>query len=166
MAALMTLMAACRDRIPTIEVETDKTAAVKENMINANRVVIQSEATQIASYIQRRGWEMTTLPCGACYMVNTMGNGGQIAPEDKVTVTYRLERLDGSPIYRKQTDTLTVGRRDVTVALDDLLLQLTYGSTARMIAPSNSAYGVVGDGDRVNSREVIVYDIQEIKKTT
>jgi hypothetical protein len=35
-----------------------------------------------------------------------------------------------------------------------------------MIAPSNSAYGVVGDGDRVNSREVIVYDIQEIKKTT
>lgn len=164
MAALALSLAGCRDRIPTIELEGDKTAAVKENMINANRVVIQSEATQIESYLQRRGWETLPLPCGACYKVQTKGDGSSVQPEDTVVVKYRLERLDGSPIYRHQTDTLVVGHRDVTVALDDLLQLLTYGSRAWLIAPSNTAYGVVGDGDRVESRTVIVYDIQEIRR--
>jgi FKBP-type peptidyl-prolyl cis-trans isomerase len=162
--AATALVAACGDRIPTIELESDKTAAVKENMINANKVVIQSEATQIDAYLQRRGWKPTPLRCGACYLLDKKGNGGNVQPDDTAVVTYRLEALDGTPIYRHQTDTLVVGRREVTVALDDVLEQLTYGSTAWLIAPSNTAYGVVGDGDRVASRTPIIYHIQEIKK--
>jgi FKBP-type peptidyl-prolyl cis-trans isomerase len=160
----MTLMAACRDRIPTIEVETDKTAAVKENMINANRVVIQSEATQIESYIQRRGWSVHQLPSGAFFYPYTQGNGSAILTNDKVRVTYRLEGLDGTPFYTNQVDTLVVGHRDVTAALDELLQQLHYGSQAYLIAPSNSAYGVVGDGDRVPSRTVVIYNVNNIQK--
>ncbi len=163
-AILSLTSAACGDRTPTIELESDPTAAVKENMINANRVVIQSEATQIDAYIQRRGWNTEPLRCGARYLVQERGNGSPVQPDDTVVVTYRLEALDGSPFYRRQIDTLVVGRREVTVALDDLLEQLTYGSTAWLIAPSNTAYGVVGDGDRVASRTPIVYDIQEIKR--
>ena len=53
LAALMTLMAACRDRIPTIEVETDKTAAVKENMINANRKGKDASRRIIRSFDKR-----------------------------------------------------------------------------------------------------------------
>lgn len=157
-------MAGCGDRTPTIELQGDKTASVKENMINANRVVIQSEATQIDAYRQRRGWETRTLRCGAEYLLRRKGEGGMVEPDDTVVVTYRLEALDGTPFYRHQTDTLVVGRREVTVAMDDLLEQVPYGSQAWLIAPSNTAYGVVGDGDRVGSRTVIVYDIQEIKR--
>ena len=94
------LASAC-DRTPTIELETDKTAAVKENMINANRVVIQSEATQIDAYIQRRGWKTTPLRCGARYLLLEKGKGASIQAEDTVVVTYRLEAwqymLDDSP---------------------------------------------------------------------
>ena len=56
------LLVSCGDRTPVVELQPENSELVKENMINANRVVIQSEATQIASYIQRREWEMTTLP--------------------------------------------------------------------------------------------------------
>ena len=158
------LMAGRGDRTPVIDVGADNSTRYKENMINANRVVIQSEATQIEGYLQRRGMETTALPCGALYHEYTHGNGGTIAPDDTVVVTYRLEALDGTPFYTRQTDTLTVGRRQVTVALDDLLLQVPYGSQAWLIAPSNAAYGVVGDGDRVPSRTVIVYNIVTINK--
>ena len=158
------LAASCKDRTPVIEFTPDNSTVVKENMINANRVVIQSESTQIDAYLERRGWQMKSLPCGALYRMKSEGNGGLIQPDATVIVTYRLEALDGTPFYTRQTDTLVVGRRQVTVALDDLLQQLHYGSQAQMIAPSNSAYGVVGDGDRVASRTVIVYDINEIKK--
>jgi len=81
-----------------------------------------------------------------------------------VRVAYRLEGLDGTPFYTHQVDTLTVGRREVTAALDDLLQQMRYGSKAFLIAPSNSAYGVVGDGDRVPSRTVIIYNVTDVAK--
>lgn len=161
---LALLATACGDRTPVIELESDNSTLVKENMINANRVVIQSEATQIESYLKRRGWDMKALPSGALYKEYTHGSGNAILAEEKVEVTYRLETLDGTAIYTNQIDTLQVGKRQVTPALDDLLQQLCYGSQAWMIAPSNAAYGVVGDGDRVGSRMVIVYNVINIKK--
>lgn len=164
MPVLALLASACGDRTPVIELEPDNSTLVKENMINANRVVIQSEATQIESYLKRRGWDMKALPSGALYKEYTHGSGNAILAEENVEVTYRLEALDGTAIYTNQIDTLQVGKRQVTPALDDLLQQLCYGSQAWMIAPSNAAYGVVGDGDRVGSRMVIVYNVINIKK--
>lgn len=164
MPILALLASACGDRTPVIELEPDNSTLVKENMINANRVVIQSEATQIESYLKRRGWDMKALPSGALYKEYTHGSGNAILAEENVEVTYRLEALDGTAIYTNQIDTLQVGKRQVTPALDDLLQQLCYGSQAWMIAPSNAAYGVVGDGDRVGSRMVIVYNVINIKK--
>lgn len=164
MPVLALLATACGDRTPVIELEPDNSTLVKENMINANRVVIQSEATQIESYLKRRGWDMKALPSGALYKEYTHGSGNAILAEENVEVTYRLEALDGTAIYTNQIDTLQVGKRQVTPALDDLLQQLCYGSQAWMIAPSNAAYGVVGDGDRVGSRMVIVYNVINIKK--
>ena len=161
---LALLTASCKDRTPVIETGPDKVALVKENMVNANRVVIQSENTQIQSYIDRHGWQMRQLPCSACYCQTAEGNGAPICTDDNVVVTYRLEALDGSPFYTHQVDTLVVGRRQVTVALDELLQQLRYGSKARLIAPSNAAYGVTGDGDRVPSRTVVIYIIENISK--
>ena len=164
LTSLALTLSSCRDRTPVINIEQDKVELVKENMINANHVVIQSESTQIDGYVQRHGWNVKLLPCGASFWEYTCGNGASINPEDKVVVTYRLEALDGSPIYTHQIDTLVVGHRDVTVALDDLLQQLHYGSQAWLIAPSNSAYGVVGDGDRVASRTVIIYNVTNINE--
>lgn len=158
------LAASCGDRTPVVELQPEQSERVKENMINANRVVIQSEATQIESYVQRRGWSVRQLPSGACYYLYEQGGGDPILPNERVRVAYRLEGLDGTPFYTHQVDTLTVGRREVTAALDDLLQQLRYGSKAFLIAPSNSAYGVVGDGDRVPSRTVIIYNVTDVAK--
>ena len=158
------LLSSCHDRTPVIDLQPDNSTRYKENMINANRVVIQSEATQIEGYVQRRKMSTKTLPCGALYSEYAHGDGSPINPEDTVVVGYRLEALDGTPFYTRQTDTLVVGHREVTQALDDLLLQLNYGSKAWLIAPSNTAYGVAGDGDRVPSRTIVIYNIETINK--
>lgn len=162
--SVLLLLVSCGDRTPVVELQPESSELVKENMINANRVVIQSEATQIESYLQRRGWPARQLPSGAFFYQYTQGAGPAVLANDKVRVVYRLEGLDGSAIYTHQVDTLVVGRRNATVALDEMLQQLRYGSQAYLIAPSNSAYGVVGDGDRVPSRTVIVYEVSDIRK--
>lgn len=157
-------LSSCHDRTPVIDLQPDNSIRYKENMINANRVVIQSEATQIEGYVQRRKMSTKALPCGALYSEYAHGDSSPINPEDTVVVGYRLEALDGTPFYTRQTDTLVVGHREVTQALDDLLLQLNYGSKAWLIAPSNTAYGVAGDGDRVPSRTIVIYNIETINK--
>lgn len=161
---LLVFFAACGDRTPIIEVDSQKGDPLKENMINANKIVAQSESTQINAYIERHGWNATPLPCGAFYEKTADGNGMPILADDQVAVTYRLEALDGTPFYTRQVDTLQVGRRQQTLALDEVLQKLDYNAQARIIAPSSSAYGVVGDGDRVGNRNVIIYKIITITK--
>ncbi len=157
-------VSSCHDRTPVIDLQPDNSTRYKENMINANRVVIQSETTQIEGYVQRRKMSTKSLPCGALYSEYAHGSGSPIQQEDTVVVGYRLEALDGTPFYTHQTDTLVVGHREETQALDELLLQLRPGSKAWLIAPSNTAYGVAGDGDRVPSRTIVIYNIETINK--
>ena len=160
---LLLLFAACGDRTPVIEVDKGGDP-LKENMINANRIVAQSEITQINAYMERHAWKATPLVCGAYLEITAPGDGEAIAPDDRVVVTYRLESLDGAPFYTHQVDTITVGRRQQTLALDEALQQINYHAKARIIAPSGAAYGVTGDGDRVGSRTVIIYRIEDINK--
>ena len=64
-AMLLFLAAACGDRTPIIEVQKENENPLKENLINANRLVAQSESTPIEAYLQRHAWQATPLPCGA-----------------------------------------------------------------------------------------------------
>ena len=57
------LFASCNN-VPVIDLEPDKGDTLKENLLNANRYIAQSEETQIDAYVARRGWEMRKLRRG------------------------------------------------------------------------------------------------------
>ncbi len=154
------LLAAACDRTPVIDTQQQAAPSYKENIINANKVIASAEETQIDSYLSRRGWEMTRLGDGVRYMEYATGSGNRLDYEDKAVVTYRLELLNGALVYDGQRDSITLGRHEPNAGLDHALRQLRRGSKARVIVPSSMAYGVVGDGDRVPARAVLVYDLQ------
>ena len=153
------LFASCNN-VPVIDFEPDKGDTLKENLLNANRYIAQSEETQIDAYIARRGWEMRKLSGGARVMETSQGSGVSVEYEDTVTITYRLEAINGTVIYSNETETVVAGRLQPTRGLDAALLILHHGSTAKIILPSEQGYGVVGDGDRVKSRMILVYDLK------
>lgn len=156
--ALCCLLAACGDNVPVIQVN-DEASQYKENMINANKVISQSEDTQLDEYIARHGWSMVQLDNGARLQVLQQGKGAKISFEDSVTVHYRLEALNGTVFYENNSETFVVGRHQTTVGLDRAVLELSRGAHARVALPSSLAYGVVGDGDRVPARAVLIYDL-------
>ena len=55
------------------------------------------------------------------------------------------------------------GHLQPTRGLDAALRTLAEGSKAKVILPSEQAYGIVGDGDRIRTRTVLVY-IVEVKQ--
>lgn len=163
------LLSACR-QVPVIDVEQPKGDTLKENMINANRYISQGEEVQIDAYVQRHGWEMQRLLGGARVMKVDSGvwkvESGSIDYEDIVAIEYDIEAISGETIYTGVRDTVTVGRLQPTRGLDAALRTLAVGQQAVVILPSEQAYGVIGDGDRIGSRMILIYKIHKIEKRT
>jgi FKBP-type peptidyl-prolyl cis-trans isomerase len=152
-------MTSCRE-VPVIDVQKSKGDTLKENMINANRIIAESEETQIDAYVSRRGWQMERLSCGARVMETHRGSGAAIGYEDTVAVSYSVEALNGTLVYDHRRDTVVAGHLKPTRGFDAALRTLHRGSTARIILPSEQAYGVVGDGERISTRMVLVYNVE------
>ena len=165
---LTVLLVACRE-VPTYELVSQKGDTLKENMINANRIIAQSEEQQIDAYLERRGWPKEKLLNGvwvAEYENSKVPLGPTIDQEDTVAIRYRVASLGGSDIYDWRTDTVVCGHLQPTRGLDAALRTLHCGATARVIVPSEQAYGLVGDGDRIRTRMVLIYlvEVLNVKK--
>ena len=152
-------LTSCRE-VPVVDTTAPEEVSLKENLINANRLIAQSEEQQIDSYVARRGWQMQRLDGGARVMETTPVAGRPVEYEDTVVIRYRVESLNGTVIYDRCDDTVVVGRQRPTRGLDAALRTLHHGASARVILPSEQAYGVVGDGDRIGSRMVLVYEVK------
>lgn len=157
-----TALVSCNE-VPVVDIQQQKGDTLKESLINANRHIANSEETQIDSYVARRGWQMTRLTGGPRVMVTTPGRGPKVDYEDTVTIRYSIEAINGVVIYKDLTDTLVAGHLQPTRGLDAALRTLNEGSRARVILPSEQGYGVAGDGNRISSRMILVYDVEVIK---
>ncbi len=157
----MLLAAGCRE-VPTYDVTPTAKEGLQEKMIGANRLISKSEAQQIDAYLERRGWDKTRIANGvwvAEYTNSEVPLGAAIDYEDTVALRYRVETLGGKEIYAWSEDTVVCGRMKPTRGLDAALRTLHAGATARVIVPSEMAYGVVGDGDRIGRRTVLVDEV-------
>lgn len=146
-------------RQPPVVSAIDNNPDLSQNLANANRFIVESEETQIKSYVERRQWNVTQTPSGVRIHEYQRGEGAKIDWEEKITVQYNISDLSGNAIYGLMNDTLTVGHRQPTAGFDAAMLQLHHGSKAHIVVPSNEAYGMIGDGDLITNRKVIVYDV-------
>lgn len=139
---------------------TSNTPDLKEHFINANRTIAQSEETSINEYVARRKWDMQKLPEGVRLWEYEKGRGPKINVEDSVHIVYSVEAINGKLIYSDIKDDYVAGRRQQMIGLDQAVLQLSVGSRAKVILPSNLAYGIGGDGDRIPQSAILVIDVK------
>lgn len=139
---------------------TSNTPDLKEHFINANRTIAQSEETSINEYVARRKWDMQKLPEGVRLWEYEKGRGPKVNVEDSVHIVYSVEAINGKLIYSNITDDYVAGRRQQMIGLDQAVLQLSVGSRAKVILPSNLAYGIGGDGDRIPQSAILVIDVK------
>jgi FKBP-type peptidyl-prolyl cis-trans isomerase len=74
-----------------------------------------------------------------------------------------VEAINGTPIYNNVEETVVSGQLQPNRGMDAALRTLCQGSRARVVLPSEQAFGVAGDGDRVKSRMVLIYDVEVLK---
>jgi len=104
---------------------------------------------------------------GLRYKIIQKGNGKQPKKGDTVSVHYKGMLLDGtvfdSSYKRKQPIEFTVGVGQVIPGWDEGILLLHEGDKARLVIPSNLAYGSRGAGGVIPPNATLIFDVELMK---
>lgn len=133
-----------------------------DDMIELNRYLVQKDRERIQNYIERKNLNMTESPTGLWFQILNEGAGKNFTDNDKITMDYECSLLDGTKCYSSKTlgpKVVVLGKSSMEPGLNEALRMLKPGADAIFIIPPFLAYGLVGDGNKIPSRSVIVYNI-------
>lgn len=136
---------------------------VNETLINTNKKLVETESEQIQDFINRYGWKMEQTGTGLRYMIYKNGSGKKAVTGMQATINYTVSLLTGELCYSSETKgpkQFIIGKGMVENGIDEGILFLKSGDRVKFILPSHLAFGLVGDGDKIPARAVLVYDIE------
>jgi FKBP-type peptidyl-prolyl cis-trans isomerase len=138
----------------------------KTDMVELNRYFIQKDRERIQNYIERKALTMTETPTGLWYQIVKKGSGKTFSDNDKISMDYECSLLDGTICYTSAKlgkKELILGRSQMEPGMNEGLRLLNPGAQALFIMPPFLAYGLLGDGKMIHSREVIVYKVNILR---
>jgi FKBP-type peptidyl-prolyl cis-trans isomerase FkpA len=149
----------------------DKTGAQnkpgRRELVELNRYMVAKDRERIENYIARKDLKMTETQSGLWYMIKSEGKGNYFTDNDRVTMEYDCITLDGTYCYSSKESgpkEIIVGRTKIESGLDQGLRLLKPGGEAIFIIPPFIGWGFPGDGGKIPSRAVLVYNIKVIDK--
>jgi FKBP-type peptidyl-prolyl cis-trans isomerase FkpA len=157
---LLTGMVSCN---PAQEKSEKQSGPGKKEMAELNRYMVQKDRERISNYIERKGLQMTESPTGLWYLIKSEGSGSYLKDNDRVVMEYECHLLDGTSCYSSGESgpkEVMLGRSTMEAGLNQGLKMLKPGGEAIFILPPFLAYGLTGDGNKIPSRAVIVYNIK------
>lgn len=136
----------------------EKFNAEKQARIEAEKRKQQEALAQLTE-----GFEKTA--SGLYYKITEKGNGKKPKKGDQVAVHYTGMLLDGkvfdSSLYRGQPLNFAVGQ--VIEGWDEGILLLNEGDKARLVIPSDLAYGSQGAGGVIPPNAALVFDVELVR---
>lgn len=130
-----------------------------------NCKMLQYESELIDNYIEKNNLKVIKTGTGLRYQIFNEGDGNLIKKGDVVTLEYELSLLSGELLYSSENDgnkVFLVSRGGVETGLEEAVLKLKNNSEAILILPSHLAHGLLGDGNKIPPKAIIVYKIKVI----
>ncbi|MFO8235905.1 MAG: FKBP-type peptidyl-prolyl cis-trans isomerase [Bacteroidales bacterium] len=153
------------NRIP-IQSNKQRPSHSMQYLENINKFLHEKDKERINSFIERRGWEMSTTESGLWYQIEEKGDGQDINIGDYVKLDYEMRLLDGDLLYSSRKDgkkVVQVGKGKNIKGLHEGLQLLNEGDIARFIIPPHLAYGLIGDGERVPAKAILYYKLEVLE---
>lgn len=134
--------------------------------VEGNKNIMRRENEEMQMFIARYGWEMQRTPSGLYIQITHPGTGEKYKENDPVAVEYRTFLLSGEMIYCSDSMGLkrfVVNRSEEIDALHEAAQLVSPGTQARLVIPSYLAYGVGGDGDRIQGLQPIMMEVHFVE---
>ncbi|MCR4965015.1 MAG: FKBP-type peptidyl-prolyl cis-trans isomerase [Bacteroidales bacterium] len=132
---------------------------VEAPYVEGNKKIIHLENEEMELFIERYGWNMEKTGTGLYIQILDEGRGELIKEGDMVHLDYQTFLLSGEKIYDSKESgekVFKVAKSEEINALHEAVRMLRPDGRARLVIPSYMAYGVAGDGDKVDGREPVV----------
>lgn len=133
-----------------------------QEMADLNMYLVQKDREIIQNYIERKDLKMTESPSGLWYLIKIEGDGKYLKDNDRITIDYKCELLDGTVCYSSENlgpKQVILGKTDIEPGLNEGLRLLKPGAEALFILPPFLAFGLVGDGKKIPPRTIIAYSV-------
>ena len=159
------LLTGCRDKQTGQVLTNDKqTGEDKEApYIEGNKKILRWEDEEMTLFIKRYGWNMQRTGTGMYYQILNEGHGNTFQEGDEISLKYKTFLLSGEMVYSSDSTglkTFKVAKSEEIEALHEAALMLRPGAKARLVIPSYMAYGVSGDGNKINGRLPVAMTIE------
>lgn len=157
---LVTIAFSCKNTKTPTPVQKLTTEEIANKLIEANKAAISLENTQIDSLIKISDWRMQQTPTGLRYEIITKGNGELAAQNQFITLDFKTYMFPDQLVYSSQTSgprKFRIGSGGVESGLEEAVLLLKKGDSARLIIPSYLAHGLSGDQDKIPPRTSLIY---------
>ena len=138
---------------------------LKLSLEELNRRMIQYESDLINDYVIKNDLSVTKTGTGLRYQIVKEGVGEFVKKGNVVTLEYELSLLSGELLYSSDNDgnkVFLVSRGGVESGLEEAVLKLKWDSEAILILPSYLAHGLIGDGNKIPAKAILVYRIKVI----
>ncbi len=137
---------------------------VKEDLMDANRILRQKESDAIDAKVRNLGWAMTTTGTGLRYLFVEKGTGDSAVLGSTATMKYRISLLETGDICYSSDSTgpidFVIGRDYVETGLHEAIQLMRVGDKAIFILPSHLAHGLLGDWEKIPPLAPVVYQIE------
>ncbi|HEY4788054.1 MAG TPA: FKBP-type peptidyl-prolyl cis-trans isomerase [Bacteroidales bacterium] len=138
----------------------------EETLLRINKYLVGKDTDIIRGYLRRRNWQMETSPTGLWYAIYQKGTGPKAITGKMATLNYKVWLLDGTLCYSSDSlgqKKFRIGKGGVEKGLEEGVLMLHVGDKARFIMPPHLAEGLMGDGDKIPPRSIILYDVELVQ---
>ncbi|MCU0362202.1 MAG: FKBP-type peptidyl-prolyl cis-trans isomerase [Bacteroidales bacterium] len=156
---LFLLAVSCRN---TPEESKPEFRRSREEMADINRHLVEKDRERIINYIERNNLKMQESPTGLWYSVTVSGEGKEFVTGDRVRFAYDCRLLDGTRCYSSSESgprEIIIGKTQAETGLIEGFMLLRPGAEALFILPPHLAYGLIGDGKKIPSRAILVYNV-------
>jgi FKBP-type peptidyl-prolyl cis-trans isomerase FkpA len=138
----------------------------KNRMADLNKYLVQKDRERIINYIERKNLKMTESPTGLWYLIKKEGTGNFLSDNDQLSMEYECSLLDGTNCYSSKIlgpKEIILGKSKLEPGLNEGLRMLKSGAEAYFILPPFLAYGLIGDGKKIPSKAVIIYNVNILR---
>jgi len=142
--------------------------AFKENLVKANRGLVDLDQDKIKTFAKRRNWEMQVSETGMWYQILESESGKKAQAGLVAHLKYKVSLLDGTMCYTSDSlgnMVFKIGQGGVESGLEEAILMMKIGDKGRFIMPPHLAHGLLGDENKIPSRTIIVYQTELLNLT-
>jgi FKBP-type peptidyl-prolyl cis-trans isomerase len=142
-------------------------------MEKVNKFLSEKDKDKIEAFLRRHDLPATFDELGFWFAQIESGNGEKIENGTLVALKCDISLLDGTPCYHYDEENplvfivnksnelaADVTTQNVVSGLHSALLLMEKDERAILVFPPHLAHGIIGDGENVPPRSILVYDVK------